>query len=44
MLSFLPTRLFLLAALMYFLMSMPLSIMTRRIELRMQHSKKSLTP
>jgi len=35
MMSYLPTRLFLLAALMYFLMSMPLSIMKRRIELRM---------
>jgi len=34
--------LFLLAALMYFLMSWPLSMITRRIELRMQHSKKSL--
>jgi hypothetical protein len=31
-----------LAALMYFLKSMPLSIMTRRIELWMQHGKKSL--
>jgi len=42
--SFLPMHLFLLAALMYFLMSWPLSIMTRRIELLMQLSKKSLKP
>ena len=41
---FLPMHLFLLAALMYFLMSWPLSIMTRRIELLMQLSKKSLKP
>jgi len=38
MLSFLPTRLFLWAALMYFLISWPLSMMTRRTELRMQYS------
>jgi ABC-type amino acid transport system permease subunit len=36
--------LFLLAALMYFLMSWPLSIITRRIEARMQHGKKTLIP
>ena len=41
MMSFLPTCLFLLAALMYFLMSGPLSMITRQIELRMQHSKKA---
>jgi putative glutamine transport system permease protein len=44
MMSFLPMHLFLLAALMYFLMSWPLSILTRRIELRLQHGKKSLAP
>jgi ABC-type amino acid transport system permease subunit len=44
MMSFLPMHLFLLAALMYFLVSWPLSILTRRIELRLKHGKKSLTP
>jgi ABC-type amino acid transport system permease subunit len=44
MMSFLPMYLFLLAALMYFLVSWPLSILTRRIELRLKRGKKSLTP
>jgi ABC-type amino acid transport system permease subunit len=44
MMSFLPMYLFLLAALMYFLVSWPLSILTNRIELRLKHGKKSLTP
>jgi ABC-type amino acid transport system permease subunit len=44
MMSFLPIHLFLLAALMYFLVSWPLSILTRRIELRLKHGIKSLTP
>ena len=38
MMSFLPMHLFLLAAVLYFLMSWPLSIMTRRIEIRMRRS------
>ncbi len=44
MMSFLPMHLFLLAGALYFMMSWPLSIMTRRIELRMRQSAKTLTP
>lgn len=42
MMSFLPMHLFLLAGVLYFLMSWPLSIVTRRVELRMQRSIKTL--
>lgn len=41
MMSFLPMHLFLLAALLYFLMSWPLSIITRRLEIKMQHRAKT---
>ncbi len=41
MMSFLPMHLFLLAGVIYFLMSWPLSIMTRRIEARMHRSIKT---
>jgi len=41
MMSFLPMHLFLLAALLYFLMSWPLSIITRRLEIKMQHHAKT---
>lgn len=44
MMSFLPMHLFLLAGALYFMMSWPLSIMTRRVELRMRQSIKTLTP
>jgi len=42
MMSFLPMHLFLLAGVLYFLMSWPLSIFTRRVELRMQRSINTL--
>lgn len=43
MMSFLPMHLFLLAALLYFLMSWPLSIFTRHLEVKMQHRAKNLS-
>lgn len=44
MMSFLPMHLFLLAAALYFLMSWPLSIMTRRVEARMSRGARSAAP
>jgi polar amino acid transport system permease protein len=41
MMSFLPMHLFLLAGLLYFLMSWPLSILTRRVEARMRRGMRS---
>lgn len=42
MMSFLPMHLFLLAGLLYFLMSWPLSILTRRVEVRMRRGMRSI--
>ncbi len=41
MMSFLPMHLFLLAGLLYFLMSWPLSILTRHVEARMRRGMRS---
>ena len=42
MMSFLPMHLFLLAAVIYFLLAWPLSILTRRVEVRMQQGRRSM--
>ncbi len=42
MMSFLPMHLFLLAGVLYFLMSWPLSIITRRVEARMRRNTETL--
>ena len=42
MMSFLPMHLFLLAAVIYFLLAWPLSILTRWVEVRMQQGKRSM--
>lgn len=42
MMSFLPMHLFLLAGLLYFLMSWPLSLFTRRIEARMRRGMRTV--
>ena len=41
MMSFLPMHLFLLAGVIYFFLAWPLSLLTRRVELRMQRSSKA---
>jgi polar amino acid transport system permease protein len=41
MMSFLPMHLFLLAGVIYFFLAWPLSILTRRVELRMQRGMRS---
>jgi len=42
MMSFLPMHLFLLAAVIYFLLAWPLSLLTRRVEVRMQQGRRSM--
>ncbi len=44
MMSFLPMHLFLLAGVLYFLMSWPLSIITRHVEAKMRRNTKTLAP
>lgn len=44
MMSFLPMHLFLLAGVIYFLLAWPLSLMTRRVELKMQQGYKQSIP
>jgi polar amino acid transport system permease protein len=39
--SFLPMHLFLLVAVIYFLLAWPLSILTRRVEVRMQQGRRN---
>lgn len=42
MMSFLPMHLFLLVAVIYFLLAWPLSILTRHVEVRMQQGRRSM--
>lgn len=42
MMAFLPMHLFLLVAVIYFLLAWPLSILTRRVEIRMQRGRHSV--
>lgn len=42
MMSFLPMHLFLLVAVIYFLLAWPLSMLTRRVEVRMQQGRRSM--
>ena len=42
MMSFLPMHLFLLVAVIYFLLAWPLSVLTRRVEMRMQQGRRSM--
>ncbi len=40
--SFLPMHLFLLVAVIYFILAWPLSILTRRVEVRMQRGGRGM--
>ena len=44
MMSFLPTHLFLLAGVIYFLLAWPMSILTRRVEARMRRGLRGAAP